>query len=118
MGIYGSKYPTVREETEIDISYKKLSSLPLEFSQEIYQFTNLNTLNASNNEIPTLAGIKRLTFLLHLNLERNNIKEFEEELLQLVELQTLNCMQTLFCIRLNTNNFLLFSVSQSNHSYS
>lgn len=96
MGNYGSKKPVVREETEVDISYKKLSTLPPEFAQLLVQFINLHTLNASNNELATVVGIKRLTFLKYLNLEHNNIKEFEDELFQLVELQVLNCMQIEF----------------------
>ena len=92
MGNYYSRGPTEKEDTEIDVSYQKLASLPLELTQETYDFTHLHTLNASNNAITTLAGIKRLATLLDLNLEHNNIKQFEEDLLLLVQLQRLNRM--------------------------
>lgn len=93
MGNYYSKKPIEKEDTEIDISSQKLTALPFELTQEIYDYVHLHTLNASNNALPTLAGIKRLAItLLDLNVEHNNLKKFEEDLLQLVQLQRLNGM--------------------------
>jgi Leucine-rich repeat (LRR) protein len=92
MGNYYSHGPTEKEDTEIDISYKKLTSLPVELTQEIYNYAHLHTLNASNNTLATLVGIKRLAFLLDLNLEHNNLKQLEEDVFQLVQLQRLDGM--------------------------
>eukprot|EP00026_Physarum_polycephalum_P000495 Phypoly_transcript_00496.p1 GENE.Phypoly_transcript_00496~~Phypoly_transcript_00496.p1 ORF type:complete len:1079 (+),score=217.15 Phypoly_transcript_00496:107-3343(+) len=90
MGNYYSRGPTAKEDTEIDISYKKLISLPVELIQETYSYPHLHTLNASNNALSTLAGIKHLASLLDLNLEHNNLKQLEEDVFQLIQLQRLN----------------------------
>jgi hypothetical protein len=111
MGNYYSKKPIEKEDTEIDISYQKLTSLPLELTQEIYEYLHLHTLNASNNSLPTLAGIKRLGALLDLNLEHNNIKQFEEDLLQLVQLQRLNCMLKMFVLVIFLTHILICSIA-------
>ena len=103
MGNYYSRGPIEKEDTEIDISYQKLTALPFELTQEQYNYVHLHTLNASNNALATLAGIKRLHALLDLNLEHNNIKQLEEDLLQLVQLQRLNCIHPSFVSKLDCN---------------
>jgi Leucine-rich repeat (LRR) protein len=90
MGNYYSRGPAVKEDKEIDISYQKLTALPNELVQEIYDYVHLQSLNASNNALTTLAGIKRLATLIDLNLEHNNLKQLHEDIFQLVLLQRLN----------------------------
>ncbi len=57
--------------TELDLSYKKISTLPA----EIVQLTNLTGLDLSSNQISTLpAEIGQLTNLYYLRLDGNPLE--------------------------------------------
>ncbi len=98
MGNYTSK-KVIKEDTSIDISSKKLLQLPPELIQDSFQYDKLLSLDASDNLLESLKGIKNLQATLRsLNLQRNQLRNFEDELLQLIQLQYLNGIFLIFFI--------------------
>jgi internalin A len=77
-------------QTELELSFNKLSELPA----EITELANLTTLHLSGNQLSDLpAGITQLENLTTLHLNFNKLSELPAGIGQLVNLTTLNLSQ-------------------------
>nr|XP_046250861.1 probable serine/threonine-protein kinase roco5 isoform X2 [Scatophagus argus] len=68
---------------ECDLSGQKLKSLPREL------LTHVKGLDLQRNKLKRMTGISRFTNLMELNLSRNKIMEFSQEMSNLCQLESL-----------------------------
>ena len=78
--------PISPDATTLDLSGKKLTSLPM----EVARLTNLTNLDLSNNQLTSLpTEVARLTNLTNLDLSNNQLTSLPAEITQLTNLSSL-----------------------------
>jgi hypothetical protein len=70
-------------QTEIDLSDKNITEL----KKDLTKYSNLEVINLNNNKLTSLAGIISINKIRELSISNNLLKQIDEELFFLKQLQ-------------------------------
>jgi Leucine-rich repeat (LRR) protein len=73
-------------QTEIDLSDKNITEL----TKDLTKYSNLEIVNLNNNKLTSLVGIFSISKIRELSISNNLLKQIDEELFFLKQLQKVN----------------------------
>lgn len=78
-------------QTEIDLSDKNITEL----TKDLRKYSNLEIVNLNNNKLTSLVGIFEINKIRELSISNNLLKQIDEELFFLKQLQKVNIINNM-----------------------